>query len=162
MTTGGDLQELTDRQEIGDTILKYASGIDQRDWERYRSIFADEVEIDFSSHSGIPAELMNANDWVDAVSALQNGFDATQHTLTNFSYDIKGDEAVVDVYLTAEHFLTNDQGDNNVALGGYYTHHLRRSTDGWKIYKCKLTVTWNRGNRHLYDMALERGSSADS
>ena len=154
-----ELREMLDRQEISDTIMKYATGIDRRNWPLYRSIFADEVEFDFSSFSGTPAAVMKADDWVSNVSALQDGFDATQHVLTNFVYDISGDDAIVDVYMKAEHFLTNDQGDNSVALGGFYTHRLRRGPDGWKIDKCKLTVTWNRGNRALYQMAAERAGT---
>lgn len=150
------LREMIDRQDISDTIMKYATGIDRRNWPLYRSIFADEVEFDFSSFSGTPGTKMKADDWVANVSSLQDGFDATQHVLTNFVYDISGDVAVVDVYMKAEHFLTNSEGDNSVALGGFYTHELRRGEEGWKIHKCKLTVTWNRGNRALYQMAAER------
>lgn len=155
-----DLQWLIDRTEITDTINKYATGIDLRDWSLYRSIFADEVEIDFSSFGGQPAAKQKADDWVTGVKSVLSGFDATQHVLTNHVIDIDGDRAQTRVYMKAEHFLANSLGDNSIALGGYYSHTLERQSDGWKITKCKLTVTWNRGNRQLFQMATERGASS--
>ena len=157
--TDKNLQWLIDRADITDTVHKYATGIDLHDWTTYRSIFADEVEFDFSSFEGQPATTMKADDWVAQVRSVLSGFDATQHVLTNHVIDIDGDRARTVVYMKAEHFLANDRGDNSIALGGYYTHELTRQPNGWKITKCKLTVTWNRGNRHLFQMAALRAAS---
>jgi SnoaL-like protein len=70
--------------------------------------------------------------------------------------DIDADSAVCVIYVQAEHFLGNDLGDNSFALGGYYTDRLIRADGGWKIAAKKLTVTWNRGNRHVLALARER------
>ncbi len=148
-----NLQWLIDRTDIVDTINKYATGIDLRDWELYRSIFADEAEFDFSTFEGQPPSVMKADDWVAQVRSVLSGFDSTQHVLTNHVVEIDGDRATTTVYMKAEHFLANKLGDNSIALGGYYNHALTRTADGWKITKCKLTVTWNRGNRQLFHMA---------
>ena len=152
------LRELKDRADIQDTILKYATGIDTRDWKLYRSIFADDVRMDFSSFSGAPASTMTADEWVAGVQRMLPGFDATQHVLTNFVIDLHGDEATATVYMKAEHFLANALGDNSHTLGGYYVHELRRGDEGWKIHATTLRVTWNRGNRHVYRLATERVS----
>ncbi len=39
-----------DKLMIAETIYLYATGIDTKDFDLYRSIFADHVEIDFSSY----------------------------------------------------------------------------------------------------------------
>ncbi len=156
--TNENVQRLLDRADIMDTIHKYATGIDLHDWATYRSIFADEVEFDFSSFEGQPPTMMKADDWVAQVRSVLAGFDATQHVLTNHVIDIDGDRASTTVYMQAEHFLANNQGDNSIALGGYYNHVLSRTPSGWKITKCKLTVTWNRGNRHLFQMAAAKAA----
>jgi hypothetical protein len=39
---------------------------------------------------------------------------------------------------------------------GYYTNRFVRTTDGWKIRACKLTVTWNEGNMHIFHLARGR------
>ena len=76
-----DLKYLCDRADLTDLINKYATGIDTRDWKLYRSIFADEVDIDFSSYSGQPGTRMTGDDWVAGVQMMLPGFDATQHLL---------------------------------------------------------------------------------
>ena len=53
-----------DRTQILDTVYCYATGIDTRDWALYRSIFSDEIEVDFSSYDGNPARRIRADDWV--------------------------------------------------------------------------------------------------
>ncbi len=154
MDTG--IQRILDKNEIQETILKYAWGIDSRDWDLFRSIFADEVEMDFSSYSGAPGSKMSADDWVEGCKSLLPGFDATQHVLTNFMIDVAGDAASAIVYMKAEHFIANNLGDNYHTLGGHYTHRLERGSDGWKIHATTLTVTWSRGNRQVYDLARQR------
>lgn len=150
------LRELKDKSDIQDHIHRYAIGIDLRKWDLFRSLFADEVDIDYSSYSGRPASKMSADDWVGACKAMLPGFDATQHQFSNFLIELDGDEAVATLYMQAEHFIANRDGDNSHTLGGYYTHNLRRVADGWEIYKAKYDVLWSRGNRHVYQLAAER------
>lgn len=147
---------LQDRADITDLINRYATGIDRRDWALYRSIFADELEMDFSSYSGQPGAKMTGDEWVAGVQLLLPGFDATQHLFSNFVIEADGDDATATVYMQAEHFIANSLGDNSHTLGGYYVHKLKRSAQGWKIHATTLNVTWSRGNRHVYQLAAER------
>lgn len=150
------LRTLLDRQAIGDTVIRYATGIDMRDWEAYRSCFTDEVEIDFTSFGGGEPRVMRADDWVAGVRAGLSGFAATQHISANHVIDVAGDEATCVSYMQAQHFLPNDRGDATLTLGGYYT----RTPDGWRIRRCRLTVTWTTGNRHVFELARERYAAA--
>ena len=156
------MQALKDKADIQETILKYATGLDRRDFALYRSIFADQVEIDFSSFSGAPPSTMSGDDWAAQVQQLLPGFDATQHVLTNFVINVQGDEAKANVYMQAEHFIANSDGDNSHTLGGYYDHKLRRKGEGWEIHATTLTVTWSRGNRDVYRLAAERVARSSS
>lgn len=150
------LTELKDRADLTDLIHKYATGIDTRNWPLFRSIFADQLFMDFSSYSGAPGAAMTADEWVAGCQRMLPGFDSTQHLLSNFVFDICGDEAMVTVYMQAEHFIANRLGDNSHTLGGFYVHTLRRGADGWRIQATTLNVTWSRGNRHVYQLAAER------
>lgn len=49
MTGRLTLEDLIARAEISDCVHKYATGLDRRDWKLIRSIFTDEVHLDFSS-----------------------------------------------------------------------------------------------------------------
>lgn len=149
-----------DRTEILETIYCYATGVDTRDWALYRSIFTDEIEIDFSSWDGRPPRRLRADDWVAGVQPLFHGLDATQHSMTNPRVAIDGARARCLMYVQAAHFLANREGDAEFTLGGYYADQLVRTADGWKICAVKLTVLWSRGNKHVMALALERGKSA--
>lgn len=153
--------ELHDKADIQETILKYAWGIDSRDWVLYRSIFADEVYIDFSSFNGVAGATMPADQWVSNLKLMLPGFDATQHVLSNFMIDIEGELATAIVYMKAEHFLVNSGGDNTHTVGGYYTHKLKQTEDGWRIYSTTLTAKWTRGNRQVYKLAVKRVAASD-
>jgi hypothetical protein len=144
----------TDTTEITRRLYEYALGIDTRDWGLYRSIFCDEVAMDFSSFNGEPGALQKADDWVAGVSVLFNGLDATQHSMSNPMVDIDGDTARCRMYMQAEHFLQNEQGGVDFTIGGYYDDRLVRTDGGWKIAAVTLNVLWSRGNRHILALAV--------
>ena len=147
-----------ERLDVAEVVYAYATGIDTRDWRLYRSIFTDEVEIDFSSWDGSPPRRMRADDWVAGVQPLFHGLDATQHSMTNPRVRIEGDRATCVMYMQAAHFLANREGDAEFTLGGYYTDQLERTPAGWKLCGVKLTVLWSRGNKHIMGLALQRGA----
>ena len=118
----------------------------------------EEINVDYSSYRAGSAARMTADAWVARAKALFTGLEASQHCLYNPRIDIDADSAVCVIYVQAEHFLTNDLGDNSFTLGGYYTDRLMRTGGGWKIAAKKLTVTWNRGNRHVLALAVERAA----
>ena len=153
------IQRLIDRAEIVETVHLYATGVDTKNFELYRSIFADEIEVDFSSYIPDSGPMTIAADlWVASIKPLFVGLDATQHSMSNARVEIKGDHATCVMYMQAEHFLANDQGDSSHTVGGYYTNELVRLPEGWRLKKVKLTVLWQRGNRDVMTLGAERGS----
>ena len=151
----------TDFTDITRRVYEYAYGIDTRDWVLYRGIFTKRVHMDFSSYNGTPGSDMAADDWVANVRVLFTGLDATQHSMTNPLVDIdaNGDHARCRMYMQAEHFFVTDQGDNDYALGGYYDDRLVRTDQGWRIEAVTLTVLWQRGNRHIMELATRAGAA---
>jgi hypothetical protein len=146
-----------DHTEITRRVYEYALGIDTRDWVLYRSIFTPQVAIDFSSWNGVSAATQSADDWVASVSVMFEQLDVTQHTMTNPIVDIEGDRARCRMYMQAEHFLQNDQGEPDFTIGGYYDNQFVRVDSGWRISAVRLNVLWSRGNRHIMTLALEAG-----
>jgi hypothetical protein len=64
------------------------------------------------------------------------------------------------MYMKAEHFLLNNEGDDWFTLGGYYVDRLTRANETWRIEAVTLHVLWNRGNRHIMALGAERGAQA--
>ena len=147
--------ELLDRAEISDVQLRYATGTDSRDWELFRSCFAEEVEIDFSEGFGQPAVRMRADDWVRSTAPRMESFKATHHMITNLVITFDGeDRATCVAYVLASHHLPNATGDSDQTVYGYYTNRFERTADGWRIAGLKLTIRWMTGNFGIFQQAL--------
>lgn len=156
MTQALTIEGLLARAAISDVVNRYATGIDRRDWALFRSIFADEVALDFSSWNGSPPSRSPADAWVAGVTASLSGFDATQHVSSNHVITLEGDAATCVSYMMALHYLREDGQSQMQSIGGYYTNRLVRGPDGWKIHACTLTVTWEMGDRGLFQIAQAR------
>jgi hypothetical protein len=164
------LQYLLDRQAVVDTVIRYATGVDRRDWALYRTVFTDPCEFDFSSWSGRPASTMPADAWVAAVRGTNGGFDATQHLSCNHVVTWNSaDEAVCVSEMHAQHWFSPESmaswghpgGVNFCTLGGHYTNTVVRTDEGWKIRRCQLEVVWITGDRHIFDFARIRMQQVD-
>jgi hypothetical protein len=158
MTEVDELRRVADRLAISDVVLQYATAADRRDWALYRDCFTDTVDIDFTSFSGGEPERLSADAWVLRVRGLLPGFDVTQHNSSNHVHSISGDSATCVSYMVAEHIYLAASAENYVTLGGYYTNSLVRTPFGWRICKCQLNVTWQRGNAELFALAAERAA----
>jgi len=155
------LAHLIDRLAISDVQLRYATGVDTRDWVLYRSCFTDEIDTDFTSIFGGQPRRVKADRWVEAARRTLSGLAATQHMITNHVITIAGDAATCVAYVQARHHLPNGLGDSDQTMFGYYTNRLLRTPEGWKISACKLTVTWNTGNWAIFELARKRFDEAE-
>lgn len=158
MTTEQTITWLCDKALIEETILKYATAADMRDWDLLKSILCDEINIDFTT-SGGPAMSLTNDQYVGQVTSLIPGFDVTQHQLTNFVININGDTANTIVYMQAEHFVSDGADQIGRTVGGYYTHQLKKENGNWKISSLKLTATWGRGDMKAFEIASKRATS---
>ena len=144
-----------DREAAASVVLAYASALDARDWVRYRSLFTEEIAIDYGAIGSI-ISVIAADEWTNRCRALE-GFDATAHRLHNVDCRIEGDTAIVTSIVDAAHFVT--VGDE-VLIGdliGHYTHHLRRQPAiqlGWKISGVTLTVAGYPAGKAAFDNAF--------
>jgi hypothetical protein len=142
---------------ICDLRYRYATGLDSRDWELHRSIFTNEIEMDFSSYSGRTTPRMAADRWVRGLKPLFTGLAATQHVMTNPRVSVDGGRATLQMYMQAEHVLDHDDPTAWFTIGGYYTDRLARTGHGWLIEAVTLTMLWRRGRPDIMDTAIERG-----
>lgn len=150
MATHDDHTQITRRR------YEYAFGIDTRDWALHRSIFTDEVTMDFTSYSGGDPRTVSADDWVDGLKPLFHGLDASQHTMTNPMVDVDGDRARCRMTMSAAHFLFEDP-EPEFTIGGWYDDRLVKVDDTWLIEAVTLTVWWRRGNEAIMGKARELG-----
>ena len=154
---------LDDKMKVAETIYLYALGIDTKDFDLYRSIFADQVEIDFSSYEGSsvtePSHL-TGDEWVKRVRPLFTGLTAPQHSMTNPLIRLEGDVASCRMYMQAHHVFEAEKEDSWFTIGGYYDDMLVRndqSPTGWLLTGVTLTVLWRKGTDSIMEQARSKG-----
>jgi len=148
MTDSEKLQWLVDREQIRETVFVYPVAIDNHDWKRLRSIFTDQIDVLLTdaARADRPRHTTDADKFVKGVERVICSFRITQHLLTDYRIEVKGDEATCFCYMQARHFPpANKPGQEIWDMGGHYTYHLKRTADGWKIPKYTLIMTWETG-----------------
>jgi 3-phenylpropionate/cinnamic acid dioxygenase small subunit len=127
------VSEREDRQDITDVLLRYATGIDRRDWPLFRTVFADDCELDYGE----------VGSWkgVDAVTEFMQQAHAmaghTMHRLTNQVITVDGDTAEARTYVDALIMLGDNTSGVNAA--GFYDDELVRTEKGWQIARRRFT-----------------------
>ncbi|WP_029113523.1 nuclear transport factor 2 family protein [Mycobacterium sp. URHB0044] len=123
-----------DRQDIADVLLRYATGIDRRDWTLFRTAFTDDCELDYGeigTWSGVEAVAK----FMDDAHAMAGH---TMHRLTNQAITVDGDQAEARTYVDGL-IMAPDNGSGVNAIG-FYDDELVRTTDGWRITRRRFTA----------------------
>jgi 3-phenylpropionate/cinnamic acid dioxygenase small subunit len=125
-----DLQALSDRMEIQDLLYRYCHAVDTKDWDRWKTCFTPDAEIDYTSSGGIAGRLPEVATWIAEVLEL---FSVTQHFLTNTLVTLAGDEATSRSYYYNPQTFAGDGPPRRLVTGGYYDDVLVRTPEGWRI-----------------------------
>jgi 3-phenylpropionate/cinnamic acid dioxygenase small subunit len=121
------MTEREDRQDIADVLVRYATGIDRRDWPLFRTVFTDDCQLDYGE----------VGSWrgVDAVTEFMQQAHAlaghTMHRLTNQVIAVDGDSAQARTYVDALIMLADNNSGVNAA--GFYDDEFVRTEKGWQI-----------------------------
>jgi SnoaL-like domain len=127
--------------------INFAQGIDERNWALLENTLAEEVLVDYTD-LGVPPSMMKKNEVVNLLkSSIKDGL-KTQHYLSNYKFDIEGNEAKGTVYVFARHYLPSADGTSGDAfdLNARYIDSFIKTENGWKINQYKLSVSWFIGN----------------
>jgi hypothetical protein len=120
-----------DKEQIAEVLIRYATGIDSKDWPLLRSCWTDEIDVDYQQlgHYTSPDAL------TDVMRQLHENMGPTYHRLSNFVISVDGDRATVRSYVHAVLMLQPDDDTNWVDALGHYDDVFVRTDDGWRINK---------------------------
>lgn len=128
-----EARDRDDKQDIAEVLVRYATGIDRRDWDLFRTCFTDDV---LAEYEGIAT-------WTD-VEAITSFMDTahthmgyTMHRLSNLAIDVDGHSATARSYVDAV-LMTSDGNSGHNAVG-FYDDELVRTADGWRIARRRFT-----------------------
>jgi hypothetical protein len=109
-----------DKQAIIETIQNIFIGADQRDWDRCRSAFAPNVNLDYTSLAGGEPVNLALDVLIDNWKGFLPRFKATHHLLGNFDVREKDDTATAFFYGTATHYSPQPDGRSIWVVYGTY------------------------------------------
>lgn len=129
---------------------------DLKDWQRCRSYFTDEIEVDFESLSGDKPAKISADDLIGAWKTNLFAKKKTCHLRSNHSVEIDGDAAQIYSKAYAFNLLETGEVTGFWEVWGHYTHRLKRTADGWKCAAMKLEVIYQRGDEKVRTFVPEK------
>lgn len=131
------LQNLLDRQEIHDALMRYCRGVDRSDEELMRSAY----------HEDAIAFAINAWEFVkhfipdnDAATTF------TMHSIANLNIEVTGDKAYSEAYFVT--YVGRQDGDEEFvdAFCGRYVDKWERRNGEFKIAHREVAREWSRAN----------------
>jgi hypothetical protein len=125
------LQEISDRIEINDLLIRYTKAIDQKDWKLLDSVFTPDAQLDYVSSGGIEGGYPEVRAWLEKALAI---FPVTVHYVTNSEVTLQGDRASARTAVYNPMFFRNPDGSmHHFAVGAHYVDELVRTERGWRI-----------------------------
>ena len=134
-----------DTEKVTKVITNIFEGADERDWNRVKASFANDVLLDYSSMNGNPAAVLSSDNIIKAWKGFLPGFDITHHHITNFQ--IKESDGVAKAHFSgkADHFIDGESW----TVEGTYDLELAVSGDGAQVTKFKFNLQKQSGNTEL-------------
>jgi hypothetical protein len=124
------IEEISDRMEIQDLMVRYAYTIDSRDWDALDDVFTPDAHIDYSAFGGTAGDLAATKEFLASAMPM---FGTTQHMMAGIAITIDGDSA--EAKTQAHNPMTIGEGDDPDLMfcGQWYVDKLVRTPDGWRI-----------------------------
>jgi SnoaL-like domain len=127
----------SDREQIEETLYRYASSIDAGDHERLRTLLAADARAKYG-----------ARDWLEGADAVvafirDKGADVgwQHHLLSVYHVDVEGDEATALTYHTS-YQIARDRPDEAAVIVARYHDRLTRLDGRWLIREKRMDIGW--------------------
>jgi len=122
------------RLDVGELLVRYATGIDRRDWKLLRSCFTDDCFADYGDIGQ-----WNGGDEITAwMRASHEPLGVTLHRITNAEVRWEGDLVMARCYVDA--LVTGPGGVGGAQACGFYDDVVVSTDDGWKIARRSYTM----------------------
>ena len=135
------VQQIVDRQAITETLYRYASAIDVKDYASVRGLFVDDAAARYGEREWIVGA-DRIVEWIEDNSRDQQW---QHHLLSVYHVDIDGDTATALTYHTSHRTTADDPTTASVIVARYHDE-LQRVGEDWKIARKYMEVGW-RGSR---------------
>ncbi|WP_072806170.1 nuclear transport factor 2 family protein [Rhodococcoides yunnanense] len=138
--------------EIYDLLTTYAFGLDRRDFDAVAGVFTEDAVVENVFDTYLPEGATFASTTIggsavaEGARALFTRIDATQHLLGAQTVEITGTTARASTQIVAHHH----KADGYYHTGGTYEDELVQTSDGWRISRRTLRISWTTGNPGVF------------
>ena len=124
-------QEISDRLEIQDLMVRYARAIDTQDYTLLDTCFVPDAHVDYTQSGGTKGAYPEVREWLKKALAP---FAATMHLVGNTTLELDGDKADSRTYVINPMGFPNPDGSLHMfTVGAHYVDKLVRTDEGWRI-----------------------------
>jgi SnoaL-like domain len=141
------VQELRDRHEVVDALLRFAAGQDHENRDLFLSAFAPDATLDFTQPAqrfGADVPVMPDRTTIAGILETLAPLDTT-HTVTNPRVTLDGDRATLAALVEAQH-VTKAEPYRHLLLKNTYEVDLSRGGDRWVIRRMVIRTVWHDGD----------------
>jgi len=129
------MQEISDRLEIQDLMVRYSYAIDNRDWDALDDVFTPDAHIDYSVFGGSVGNLAETKEFLAGAMPM---FTTLQHMVSGTTLRFHGDADApdsADAKTQCHNPMTMGDAEKPdlMVCGLWYVDKLVRTDDGWRI-----------------------------
>ena len=127
------LQEISDRLEIADLMVRYSHAVDTKQWDLLDEIFTADAHIDYSAMGGAVGDLESTKKFL---ATVMPNFPAFQHLISNSSITVEGDIATGRTMCHNPMLVATGEGKQSLMLCGlWYLDTFVRIEGKWRIQR---------------------------
>lgn len=126
-----------DERDITALIMRYATGIDRRDFVLFRTCFADEIVAEYDFGDGTVKTWSSGEAITGSMERVHRDLGRTLHRNSNVVLAPDGDGARGRTYVDAILMLADGVSYRQIA--GFYDDRFVRSDRGWQIKERRFT-----------------------
>ncbi|NEP00395.1 MAG: hypothetical protein F6K58_17285 [Symploca sp. SIO2E9] len=146
--------ETVDEAAIKTIVESVAILADNRNFESLEKLYAQEVEVDYTSAFGGEVELKSPQALMTQWASTLPGFDRTRHEISNIETIVNGNHATANAGVVANHYLD----EMFWQITGNYKYVLVKEDGQWTITQMTFTAESEQGSRNIITEAVEQAS----
>jgi hypothetical protein len=124
-------EQMANRAEIEDILVRYCYALDDRAWDIYRGLFTHDAVIDDRVTGGIRS---GVEEHIQYLCRALSKVVLSQHAISTVRIDVSADSAQVRAHCSCPMLLDVGEAKHHVFFQGlWYRNTLVRTPTGWKI-----------------------------
>jgi hypothetical protein len=135
------LNDLIDKQQITEVILRYCRAIDRGDRELLKTVYHEDAVDRHGVFNGPASEFMAMN-----IAAVLPDLVSLTHNIGNILIELNRPFAVAESYVTGYHRLRDAAGERDLIVGGRYVDRFEYRDGEWRIAVRQAVYDWCRAD----------------